>query len=211
MHPETERLFSAEGLLRREADEMLARSGIGEILQRTGYQAVGSYQMRTMTWRDLDFERYGEPEWRRHWEVGTQLAKTGWCVRLQCIDVYREAWPEAQPDFGFYWGLRVADPRRGGSASPGDPTVWNLDLWTAKPEEFASAGRRRETWASLMTDERRSHILAIKEAVCTAPEYRKSLLSVHVYEAVLEHDVQDLESFRAWWQATTGVRKGGTS
>ncbi len=211
MHPEAQRLFSADEALWKEANEMLAQSGIGAILQEAGYHAVGSYQMRTMTWRDIDFERHEEPDWQRHWEVGTRLAETGWCVRLQCMDVYREAWPEAQPDFGFYWGLRVADRRRAGSASPGDPTVWKLDLWTPRTGEFAPAGRRRETWASLMTDEKRSHILAIKEALCTAPEYGKSLLSIHVYEAVLERDIRDLESFRAWWQATTGVPKAGTS
>lgn len=209
MHPEAERLFSADQLLRKEADAMLVASGIGEALKKAGYHAVGSYRMHTMTWRDLDFERYEEPDWRRHWEVGTQLAETGWCVRLQCIDVYREAWAEAQPDFGLYWGVRVADPHRLQSARPGDPRMWKLDLWTARREEFTPALPKRETWASLMTDEKRSYVLAIKEAVCMEPEYRKSLLSVHVYEAVLEHDVRDLESFRAWRQARAGASKEG--
>jgi len=198
-------LFSADEALRTEADEMLAQSGIGVILEHGGYHAVGSYQMHTMTWRDLDFERCEEPDWQRHWEVGAQLAETGWCVRLQCIDVYREAWLAAEPDFGFYWGLRVADPHRAGPAPPGDPAVWKLDLWTARPEEFAPAVRRRETWASLMTDETRSYVLAIKEAVCMDPEYGKSLLSVHVYEAVLERGAREVEEFREWWRATYGV------
>lgn len=209
MHPEAKRLFSLDEALRREADEMLAQSGIGAILQQAGYHAVGSYQMCTMTWPDLDFERYEEPDWQRHWEVGTQLAKSGWCVRLQCINVYREAWAEAAPDFGLYWGLRVADPRRVESAKPGDPTVWKLDLWTARRQEFAPALLRRETWASLMTDEMRSYILAIKEAVCATPEYRKSLLSVHIYEAVLEQGVRDLEKFRKWWEIRYGGKTDG--
>ena len=207
MHPEAQRLFSADEALRTEADEMLAESGIGAILQHAGYQAVGSYEMHTMTWRDLDFERYEEPDWQRHWEIGTQLAQTGWCVRLQCVDVYREEWQ----DYGLYWGLRLADPGRTEKAKPGDPTVWKLDLWTARPEEFAPAVPKRETWASLMTDEKRSYVLAIKEAVCHAPEYRKSMLSVHIYEAVLEHNIRDLESFRTWWQASVGVSKEGPS
>jgi hypothetical protein len=78
--------------------------------------------------------------------------------------------------------------------------VWKLDLWTARPEEFAPALPKRETWASLMTEDARSHILAIKEAVCDEPEYRKSLLSVHIYEAVLEHGIRELEEFRDWWK-----------
>ncbi len=204
MHPDAERLSSADEALRREAGEMLAQSGIGAILQRAGYQAVGSYHMHTMTWRDLDLERYEEPDWRRHWEVGAQLAETGWCLRLQCIDVYRETWPKAQPDFGLYWGIRMANPDRKKPAPPGDPTVWKLDLWTARAEEFAPARRRRDTWVSLMTEEKRSHILAIKEAVCDAPEYRKSLLSVHIYEGVLEQGIRSTDSFQAWWARKYG-------
>jgi len=208
MHPDATRLFAQEEALHAEAEGMLAASGIGAILAEASYQAVGSYPMHTMTWRDLDFEREQDPDWRRHWEVGTRLAETGWCVRLQCIDVYREAWPEAQPDFGLYWGLRAADPIRTEPARPGDPTVWKLDVWTARAEEFAPAARRREVWAAALSEEARSHVLAIKEAVCVEPEYRKTLLSVHIYEAVLERGIRDLAEFRAWWQNGYGAGAG---
>ena len=139
MHPEANRLFTLDAALREEADQVLADSGIGSMLAKSGYQAVGSYVMRTMVWRDLDFGRYEEPDWRRHWQIGTRLAETGWCVRLQCIDVYREAWMGVQPDFGYYWGVRVAPPSRSEPTPPGDPTVWKLDIWMARPEEFTVA------------------------------------------------------------------------
>jgi hypothetical protein len=202
LHPDADRLFALDAALRAEADQMLAQSGIGLILRDAGYVAVGSYVMRTMVWRDLDFERYEEPDWRRHWEVGTRLAETGWCVRLQCIDVYREAWQ----DFGYYWGVRVADPAREGHAPPGDPSVWKLDLLTWRPEEFHShpATLRRQSWDSLLTDELRSHILAIKETACKRPEYRQSLLSVHIYEAVLECGVRGVDGFLHWWKLRYG-------
>jgi len=204
LHPDVNRLFALDAALRAEADRVLAESGIGPILQEAGYQPVGSYPMHTMVWRDLDFERYEEPDWLRHWEVGTRLAETGWCVRLQCIDVYREAWQ----DFGYYWGLRVADPSRTDRAEPGNPTVWKLDLWTGRRSEFEPSLARRRTWESLLTDESRSHLLAIKEAVHTQPEYRKSLLSVHIYEAVLERGIRGTDEFRLWWQSTHGDAGG---
>jgi hypothetical protein len=53
-----------------------------------------------------------------------------------------------------------------------------------------------------MTDDARSYVLAIKEAVCREPEYRKTMLSVHVYEAVLEHGIRDVAGFRQWWERT---------
>jgi len=195
MHPEAARLFSAEQALRAEADEMLTRSGIGAVLQQAGYRAVGSYPMQTMTWRDLDFESTQEaPDWSDHWAVGTKLAATGWPWRQVCTDHYRHPW---RPEKGLYWGLQVAPP--------GGGETWKLDLWTARPEEFALAAPKREAWASLMTEEKRSYVLAVKEAVCMEPEYRKSLLSVHVYEAVLERGVHGVEEFREWWRATYGA------
>ena len=200
MHPDAERLFALDAALRAEAEGVLAESGIGAILGDGGYEVVGSYVMGTMTWRDLDFERYEEPDWERHWEVGTRLAATGWCVRLQCIDVYREAWQ----DWGYYWGLRVVKPGREEKAPPGDPTVWKLDVWTARREEFGGSPAKREAWAAAMTEEARSHVLAIKEAVWREPEYRHSLLSVHVYEAVLEEGVRGVAGFREWWSAKYG-------
>ena len=209
MHPDAERLFALDAALRAEADVVLAESGIGAILEEAGYEVVGSYVMRTMTWRDLDFERYEEPDWDRHWEVGSQFAKTGWCFRLNCVDAYRAT----EDEHGLYWGLRAVDPTLGERTAPGDPRIWKLDVWTARREEFAEefAGMlsKRETWASAMTEEARSHILAIKEAVCKEPDYRHSMLSAHVYEAVLEEGVRGVEEFREWWKVRCG--EGGAS
>ena len=55
-----------------------------------------------------------------------------------------------------------------------------------------------------MNDETRYHILVIKEAVCNLPEYRDSLLSMHIYEAVLEHDVRSIDEFWEWWRGHDG-------
>ncbi len=51
-----------------------------------------------------------------------------------------------------------------------------------------------------MTEELRAEIPAVKHDVCTAPEYRKTLLSVHVYEAVLNCGVRGTEGFWEWWR-----------
>jgi hypothetical protein len=193
MHPEATRLFALDAALRAEADAMLRASGIGDLLARARFHPVGSYQMRTMVWRDLDFERYEEPDWGDHWAVGSRLAATGWPWRQVCTNHYRHPW---RPEQGLYWGLRVAPP--------GGGETWKLDLWTARPEEFAEGLRKREVWAPLLTEEARSHLLAIKEAMCGEPEYRRAMLSVHIHEAVLEEGVQGVEAFRAWWDGRYG-------
>jgi hypothetical protein len=186
---------------------MLADSGIGAILAEAGYVAVGSYSMRTMTWRDLDFDRPEEaPDWERHWEVGTRLARTGWCIRLNCTDCYRQQTVGFEP--GLYWGVRAVHPARKEPVPPDDPTIWKLDLWTIEPAYFERNALQRNTWMSRITQEARSQVLAIKEAVCDEPEYRHTMLSVHIYEAVLEHGVRDAAAFREWWESRYGGDEG---
>lgn len=177
--------------LRAEADEFLSESGLGEIISDAGFAPVGSYTTKTMVWRDLDFERMvDEPDWQDHWILGQQFASTGFVWRFSCIDAYCDHY--SPDDDGYYWGLRASRP---------DGPIWKLDLWTARPAEFAPGNSRRTTWNSLITEESRLNILAIKEAVYSHPEYRKTLLSVHIYEAVLENQVRSIDEFWQWWKS----------
>jgi hypothetical protein len=57
-----------------------------------------------------------------------------------------------------------------------------------------------------MTDETRSYILATKEAVCNEPEHRKSLPSVHIYEAVLKRGIREPDEFSKWWNSKQAGR-----
>jgi len=202
MHPDAARLFALDEALHAEADRVLGESGIGAILAEYGYQAVGSYAMRTMTWRDLDFELYEDPATPGiKWELGNRLAATGWCVRLQYDDFYRQAHPDA-PGGALYWGARILSPGVAERQPRSGGLIWKLDMWSGPRASFTQGFRRRPVWQSLLNDDTRSHVLAIKEAVCHDPEYRKTMLSVHIYDAVLEHGVRDVAAFRAWWRAT---------
>lgn len=188
---EAARFLALDGSLRDEADRVLDMSGLGDVLRVEGFKAVGSYVMRTMTWRDLDFEREEKaPSWSRHWELGAKLAKLAWVWKLHCTDAYRQPGSE---DRGLYWGLRLSDPAGG--------PVWKVDLWTARAEEFARASPNRVRWGGLLTEEARVRILAIKKAVCGLPEYRREILAVHIYEAALDHGVRGLEEFDRWRKA----------
>jgi hypothetical protein len=201
MHPDAARLFALDEALHAEADQVLAESGIGAILAEYGYQPVGSYAMRTMTWRDLDFQLVEDhPSPGIKWDFGTRLAETGWCVRLQFEDLR----PQQAPNLlkGLYWGARVVDPaRRDEVRYDGFVDIWKLDMWSGPPSAFAANDQRRAEWMHKITDETRSYILAVKEAVCHERGYGWTILSVHIYDAVLEHGIRDFVSFREWWQA----------
>jgi len=134
---EATRLLALDEGLRAEADRMLAESGLGAIIREAGCEAVGSYAMRTMTWRDLDFERPEEsPDWDRHWALGTRLARTGWLWRLSCVDAFRD--PRDPEGHSLYWGLRACSPQGG--------LTWKLDLHTTPPEAFARGMADQEKW-----------------------------------------------------------------
>lgn len=188
------RLFALDASLRAEADLFLKTSGIGRILRKEGFHPVGSYVMQTMTWRDLDFERYTDkPDWQKHWKLGTKLAKLKWVWRLAAINAYHDP---RNTDEGHYWGLR---------ASPlGEKNYWKLDLWTARREEFERNSPKRPLWEKQLNDDARYNILVIKEAVCMLPQYKDSLLSIHIYQAVLENGVKSIDEFWEWWK---GQRK----
>ncbi len=186
-------LLDLDVALRAEADAMLRTTGLGDLITKAGYHAVGSYVMRTMVWRDLDFEReVDNPTWTEHWEFGRDLAGTGHIWKFSCVDAYRDR--RNPGDRGFYWGIQFDYPAGG--------PIWKIDLWSAKQGEFESP--KRALWMSRLTDESRARILQIKNAVWNHPDYRKTLLSVHIYEAVLEDGVSGLDNFWAWWKPKHG-------
>jgi hypothetical protein len=187
-----EELFQLDRSIRLEADLMLKETGLGKIISEAGYQPVGSYVMHTMTWRDLDFERTEEsPDWQNHLEFGKRLMQIDWFWEFDCMNTFITSYFPNLPQ-GFYWGLRGEYPK-------GGPT-WKFDLWAAREEEFERGLPRMAGWMSKLTDETRFYILAIKDALCNTIEYRRTIHSVDIYEAVLDCNIYTLEEFREWWQ-----------
>ena len=194
MHPDAERLFAQDEALRHEADYLLEASGVGAILRERGLSPVGSYVMHTMTWRDLDFEGYADRDQAACWQLGEAIAQSPWTFRAQFEDNNRTGYT------GFYWGFLIADPKISGPVQRGNPLVWKLDAWQFPAAHKAANNLdRRALWQSLLTDETRSYVMAIKEALCRDARYCRSLFSVDLYEAVLECGVRDLDEFERWF------------
>jgi hypothetical protein len=191
-----EELFQLDSSIRAEADFMLKETGLGKIINEAGYKPVGSYVMHTMTWRDLDFERLQEHhDWQQHLEFGTKLMQIDWLWEFDCMNTFITSYFPNLPQ-GFYWGLRGEYPKSG-------PT-WKFDLWTARAEEFERGLPRMAEWLNKMTEESRFYILAIKDALCNTIEYRRTIHSVDIYEAVLDCNIHTLEEFWEWWRRKYG-------
>ena len=190
-----QRLFALDAGLRAEADKMLEESGLGKIIKEEGFHAAGSYAMKVMTWRELDFERGdNNPDMRQHWKLGERFYKHPWVWGLRYVDASRD--PRTPGDEGFYWRLEVAGEPR--------DEYWMIDLWTARPEVFERGAPKRPLWMKMLNDDTRYRILEIKEVICKSLEYRRTIHSWHIYEAVLENGVKGLDEFREWWKERRG-------
>ena len=113
---------------------------------------------------------------------------------MRYLDASRE--PRTPGDEGFYWRLDVAEPDGG--------EIWSIGMWTARPEVYERSAPKRPLWMSKLNDDSRYHILEIKNVVCKSPEYRKSLHSWDIYEAVLENDIRGINEFWDWRRVKYG-------
>ena len=190
-----QRLFALDAGLRAEADRMLEQSGLGSIIREEGFKPAGSFTMKVMTWCELDFERSDDkPDLKKHWELGKRFLQNDWVWGLRYLDASRD--PHTPGDEGFYWRLEATNPRGG--------EIWLIDLWTARQEVFERSAPKRPLWMSKLNDDFRYDILSIKEVVCKLPEYRKSIHSWHIYEAVLENGIKSVDEFWDWWKKNYG-------
>lgn len=191
----TRRLLKRQARLQREAQDVLADLGLIARLESVGRpMLVGSVVSGLMVWPDIDFNivcrdprpgsitdamrpLFDHPALRRlsyHNETGA-FNSTG-NVR----------------DEGYYVGLRY---HAGGDP---DNAMWKIDCW------FLPEGAPREEAALLarlereLTDETRLAILWIKDAWYARPSYRDTVLSVDIYDAVLDHGVRTPAAFAAY-------------
>jgi hypothetical protein len=172
--------------LRAEADALLQRHGVLDILGRVGTPHLsGSYAMRLMTWRDLDiYLEMPHCDARAFLELGRELGQALTPRKLSFTDHVH--FPPTEGLTGLYWGLRTDDLSRGG---------WKIDLWGVDPAVCAERVAYCESLAARIDQVARYRILRIKHEVCTLPAYRDSVTSQHVYDAVLNSGVTTVDEF----------------
>lgn len=186
LDPAADHLDAQDRQLRAEADALLERHGVWDILRTFGTPHLsGSYAMRLMTWRDLDF--YLEmpvPDTRAFLELGRELGGALMPRKLSFTDHLH--FPPTEGVSGLYWGLRTDDLSRGG---------WKIDIWGVDPAVCAERVAYCESLAARIDEAARSTILRIKNEVCRLPGYRNIITSQHVYDAVLVGGATAVEDF----------------
>ncbi len=189
-------LLERDRELRAEADALVERCGVLEILRQYGTPHLsGSYALQLMTWRDLDIYLETAPDVGSFLDLARELGERLSPRRLSYIDHLH--FPATEGVTGLYLGVRTDDLPRGG---------WKMDIWGLAPEVCAERLSYCASLAARIDDAARTAILRIKTEVCRHPAYRDAITSHDVYEAVLTAGAATAEEFWSY----VGQRRSGT-
>ena len=184
-------LVRRQDALQAEAAEVLADLRLMDAFSTVGQPVQdGSSAYGLMVWRDIDMS----------------VA----CPRLSPAAVFAAAAPLAahprvqrllfrnetggfnslpdEPE-AIYWGIRYV-------TDAGEE--WTLDVWFFTEGESWPSRTRLETLPPQLTAETRLAILTLKDRWRGEPEFHATVLSVDVYDAVLEHGVRAPEEFERY-------------
>jgi hypothetical protein len=172
--------------IKKEADEILYQKGLFDILNSFGTAHIsGSYGLDLMTWRDLDiYLQVDDPSSIDFFSIGSKISKAFNPVKMSFRNELI-AKTKGLP-LGLYWGIYLGNEREG---------AWKIDIWAVNTSEcerllkFCSDLKLKLSSATIL------QILDIKSRCWKDPQYRKSYLSTDIYNAVLERNVTDIESF----------------
>ncbi|MDB5209554.1 MAG: hypothetical protein JWQ30_381 [Sediminibacterium sp.] len=180
-------LLLLNSVIREEADEILGKKGLLDILCSYGTPHIsGSYQLNLMTWRDLDIylevENLSEIDF---FGLGGKISAAFNPIKMS----YRNEVVARTMDLplGLYWGIYLGDERNG---------AWKIDLWAVDNTECKRLTQYCAVIKQKLTPLNILQILRIKSQCWKDPGYRKTYNSMTIYHAVFEKNVTDIEEFR---------------
>jgi len=188
-------LLARQDALPAEARAVLADLDLVRLLEPVGRPVVvGSATLGLMAWRDIDFNvMCDELDIDRIFTAVRPLAANPGIYRLRFANEHGPFNSTGRPeDDGYYWGVHYFT----GGTLAGDR--WKIDVWflpegSPRPEFILIERCRRE-----LTPETRLAILRVKNAWYEQPAYRHTVLSVDIYDAVLDHGVRIPAEFTAY-------------
>jgi hypothetical protein len=179
-------LLAVDEMLRAEADVLLHEQGLQKLLEEYApVHVAGSYTLRLMVWRDLDVAMDAPAiTLSEFFDLGkriTMLLSPWKMFFTNNRDNSGGRYPR-----GLYWGIRMGDIKRG---------AWKIDLWAFDSDECRDKVRECEALKSRLNEENRLTILNLKSQLWDKPQYRDTITSQDIYEAVLDCDVNTLDGF----------------
>jgi hypothetical protein len=177
---------AVDEMLRAEADALLHERGLQELIEQYApIHITGSYTLHLMVWRDLDIAMdapaISVPEFFDLGKRITTLLSPWKMFFTNNRDNDGGRYPR-----GLYWGIRMGDLKRG---------AWKIDLWAFDSDECRAKVRECEALKSRLNNENRLTILRLKSQLWDKPQYRDTITSQKIYEAVLDRGVGTVDEF----------------
>ena len=161
---------------------------------------VGSFALELLTRRDIDVEVIVESLDKKQVQgicsylVGLNLPRMDLTVMDNTLDKV------PQLPNSYYVGIKYIDKNVPfNDRNTRNPLAWQIDIHFLTSED-SKARAKDEEIKSKLTPERKLSILEIKYFMATNPKYHRTIFSVDVYDAVLDHGVKDLEGFQKYLQ-----------
>ena len=171
-------------LLRAEADHLLSL-GLFDILQQhCDVTVVGSYALNLMTWRDLDL--YGDAT-----DVDLESI---YDIVNGITPIYHPVWFEGKED-------RMSDRRCffvGFETDLLGTGRWNVDIWFFEREILDQQHADLTRLQQEITQDIQQTILRLKTTLCMRGDYGKTIQSIHLYDAVINHHLTTVNQIDAW-------------
>jgi hypothetical protein len=191
------KLLGQQAALQREADRVVELLQLDTLLARIGEPVrVGSSALGLMVRRDIDITivcAMLAPDTLANFAaLGARMMTMDrhvLAVRFRNDAGEWNADPVAYPD-GLYLGLSVR-------ASDGHD--WTLDIWAVDQPGRQPDLKHLQTIPPRLSDRHRHIILTLKHALAARPKGPEVPQSALVYEAVLDHGVEDLQQLQAWF------------
>jgi translation initiation factor 2 alpha subunit (eIF-2alpha) len=73
-----------------------------------------------------------------------------------------------------------------------------MDVWAMDKSQADTLIEQFRHIKKGLSPEKRSTVLQIKDYYCNRPEYRVDVKSLDIYNAVLNYNIDSVESFKTW-------------
>jgi hypothetical protein len=184
------RLLEQSQKTKKQADKILKKSGILEILKDYGEIKIGgSYALNTMLRADIDvFVVTEKHDWKKVLEIQRKIMETKYWSEFDFLN--RVDFKTETSMTGYYFQ----------PWTPIDNVLWKMDIWLITPDQDKSADLT-DRFKQLLdedpnSDEKRITILEIKEAMRKGKKYQKGVDGKLIYQAVLEKEISGIEEFK---------------
>ncbi len=187
--------------LQTEAKQVIEQLNLESLLSPLGeVHFVGSYFLGLMSWKDIDIQVLNpDIGANKFWSFCKLISEQPGFVDLTIQDT-----SDTKTDLvaGKYIGIHFSTNK---DKDPWDlvrnkKETWKIDIWFTKPS-FNKTILDNQQMLTKLTPENKLIILEIKDQIAHFPTYRKSIYSVDIYQAVLDNQVTDLESFKEYLQS----------